>query len=147
MGEDLAYLVGERDKHYTTHHENSVDWVGATTPLLLQPSASTSYLVSRLGFAAFNVTDDFAQDIKLDFYDGESWETRYLASNYAGLSVVSDRVDDYKVGAKTMLVFLWHFRNGFLLHGTLGEELKIYPSAAITNCGNFHCGVRYFEFV
>ena len=147
MGEE-SYLVGERDKHYTTFHKTSVNWVGAATPLLLEPSASTNYLVSRLGFAAFNISDDFAQDIKLDFYDGESWETRYLAGNYAGLSVVSDRVDDFKVGtAKTMLVFLWHFRNGLLVHGTLGEQLKIYPSATITNCANFHCGVRYFEFV
>jgi len=147
MADDVSYLVGERDKHYITYHKTSVNWVGATTPLLLQPSASTTYLVSRLGFAAYNATDDFAQDIKLDFYDGKNWETRYLASNYAGLSVVSDRIDDYKIGAKAMLVFLWHFRNGLLIHGTLGEQLKIYPSANITNCANFHGGVRYFEFV
>jgi len=143
----MSYLVGERDKYYTTHHKTSVNWVGANTPLLIQPPASTSYMVSRVGFAAYNVSDDFAQDIKLDFCDGESWETRYLASNYASLSVVADRIDDYKVGAKFMLVFLWHFRNGFLVHGTLEEQLKIYPSALITNCSNFHCGVRYFEFV
>jgi len=144
---DMSYLVGECDKHFNTYHKTSVDWTGATTELLIKPSDSTAYMVSRLGYAVYNVTDDFAQDIKLDFYDGESWETRLLASNYAGLSVVADRIDDYKIGAKSMIVFLWHFRNGFMIHGTLGEQVRVYPSANIINCGHFYCGVRYFEFV
>lgn len=143
----MELLIGESDKYYDAHHENSVDWTGADTELLLQPSDSTSYLITRLGFSAYNVTADFAQDIKLEVYDGAEWETRLLASNYAGLSVVADRVDNYKIGAKTMLVFLWHYRNGILIHGTLGEQMKVHPSDLITGCSNFYFGLRYLEFV
>ena len=147
MDNEMSYLVGERDKHYTPYHEVSVNWVSATTELLLKPSASTSYLVTRLGFTAYNPANDFAQDIKIALYDGKSWTTLFSADGYASLANVASRVDDFKIGANDVVSFLWHYRNGILVHGTLGEQLKVYPSALITNCDNFHCGVRYFEFV
>jgi hypothetical protein len=147
MTDEMSYLVGERDKHYSAYHKTSVDWGGATTAVLLQPSASTSYLVSRIGFTSMDPAVDFAQTIKMDYYDGANWETRFLANNYASLANVADRVDSWKAGTKDMITFFWHYRNGIILRGTRGEQLKIYPSALITGCDYFYCGVRYFEFV
>ena len=143
----MAHLIGESDKYYDAYHKNSVDWTGATTELLFEPSDGASYLITRLGFTAYNVVADFAQDIKLEFYDREEWETRLLASNYAGLSVVADRVDNFTVGASLQLIFLWHYRNGIMIHGSLGEKMKVYPSDAITGCSSFYFGLRYLKFV
>jgi len=147
MANNLSYLVGERDKHYTPHDKVSVDWASATTELLLQPSASLKYLLTRIGFTVYNPADDFAQDIKMGFYDGQNWETIFSADGYASLANTASRVDSFKIGTNDAVSFLWHYRNGILVHGTLEEQLKIYPSALITNCDDFHCGVRYFEFV
>lgn len=147
MTGDPSYLVGECDKHYSAYHKTSVDWVSATTAVLLQPSASTSYLISRIGFTSMDPAVDFTQTIKMDFYDGTDWETRFLANNYASLANVADQVDSWKAGTKDMISFLWHYRNGIMLRGTLGEQMKIHPSAKITGCDHFYCGVRYFEFV
>lgn len=145
--DDRRYLNGERDKYYSAHHVSSVDWASATTAIELDPGSELNYLISRVGFTVYDASDDFAQDIKMDFYDGENWETRFLANNYATLANVADRIDTFKIGTKDMVSYLWHYRNGIALYGSRGENMKIYPSANIVNCDHFHCSVRYLKYL
>ena len=147
MTDDPSYLVGEGDKHYTPYHKVSSNWATVTTELLLQPSASTTYLITRLGFTVYDASNNFAQDIKIDLYDGQDWETIFAANDYASIANVASRVDSFKIGDKDVVSFLWWYNNGIKVHGMRGEQLKIYPSALITNCDDFYCGVRYFEFI
>jgi len=139
-------LDGEYDQYYSAIHTSSVDWVHATTPIELDPG-DCNYLITRMGFTVYDTSNDFAQDIKMDFFDGDTWETRFSANNYATLANVANQVDPYKIGTIEMVSFLWHYKNGIQIHGSLGEKMKIYPSAMITNCDHFHCSLRYLKFI
>lgn len=144
---DRRYLDGERDQYYSAHHVSSVDWANATTAMEIDPGSDFNCLITRVGFTVYDAADDFTQTLKMDFFDGEDWETLWLADNYASLANVADRTDAYKIGTKDLVTYMWHYRNGIKIHGSLGEKLKIYPSANIANCDHFYCGLRCLKFV
>jgi hypothetical protein len=143
---DEHLLFGERDQYYSAIHISSVDWAGAATAIELDPG-DCNYLITRIGFTVYDAADDFTQTLKMDFFNGKDWETRWLADNYASLANVADRTDTYKIGAKDIVTYMWHYRNGVMLIGSRGEKMKIYPSANIVNCDRFYCGLRYLKFV
>lgn len=144
--EPFNRIAGESDIYFSAYHASSKNFASDTTPLLLEPDDGVTYLVTRVGFTVYDPASDFTQEIKLDYNDGNVWETRFLADNYASLSNVADRVDSFKIGTVEMVAFLWHYRNSIKLIGSKNEAMKIYPSAVISNCDKFYCSMRYLKY-
>jgi hypothetical protein len=147
MSDNQSRLIGEQDGDSVPHHVSSVNWVSATTTLTIEPVAPYRNIITRLGFVAHNVTDDFAETIKIEHYDKPDWIELLSASNYAEIVGVASRIDSFKVGAKNSLAALWHFRNVYTLRGLSEQKVRIYPSGLITNCDSFYCSVRYMELI
>lgn len=143
---ERRYLEGEREKTYTPCHTGSVDWTAAGTDVLLEPPIGENWLVTRLGFTAYNTVADFTQTIKMEKYEGSNWITVLEADCFAKLMCVATRVDKFTLAGVDVVAILWHFRNGIEIVGSAGEKLKIYPSANITGSTKFYSCLRYFKY-